>query len=720
MRRAPGDNTWNYVRIYPNIRPSIHMEPLGNGSFECIYLKSHPGLSTSDSDFPALGSWRSKDVFVPHPTMPDVWKYVMRLDDRVTLNNGEKVLPLPIEGRIRQDDLVREAVVVGVDRAIPGVLLFRSDNQDAESLPEAEFVEKVWLSIVDANTSAEAFSQITREMVLVLPPGTEYPKTDKGSIIRAQVYRKFADQIEDMYTRLDRESSGTLRLDLAGIEKFLADLYADMFGIELEHSHMDFFTAGVDSLQAIQMRRKIQQALDLGGHQLGSNVVYEQGNIATLAKHLFSLSQGEIGQGSGNIVLMKDLISKYSIFESSQIAVSLPFRNIQTKTDTCQILTGATGSLGAHILSQMVQSPKFHKVYCLVRGPNPMARILASIDERGLVLDKASLSKIVALTAEVHKPDLGVGSEQMALFRREVQCIVHLAWPVNFNIGLPSFEPHLEGLRNLIALSVSVERPALARLFFASSISTAERTPRPALIPDAPINDFSHALDMGYAQSKLAAEHIVLNAARNGARAHVLRIGQIVGDLQHGVWNDSEFIPSIIRSALSLGTLPGLPDECSWLPVDTLATAILELDETLNADKSQSFSDDSVFYNMVNPLVFQWSELLEQLRDAGLDFETISVREWVKELRNVAEKDGGVEAAQNPAVKLIHHFEQRYLSDGNVLAGNVVFDTKAVQRDTRVLQSPPDIIREGYVQSFIKTWMEKWAPEGPVLFNGAP
>lgn len=320
MRRLPGDDAWKYVRIYPNIRESIFMDSLGDGSYECIYLNSHPGLSTSNSDYPAPGSWRSKDVFIPHSTNSDMWKYVTRLDDRVTLSNGEKVLPLPIEGRIRQDDLIREAVVVGVDRAIPGLLLFRSDMA-AESQSDEEFIEKVWPAVADANAKAEAFSQIAREMIVVLPMGTEYPRTDKGSIIRAQVYREFASQIDEMYARLDGASSGTLRLDLAGIELFLMNLYQEMFGSEAESPAMDFFTAGIDSLQAIKLRRKIQQNLDLGGHRLSRNVVYEQGNIAALAKHLFTLSQGEFYLNNQATVIMADLVNKYSTFGFGDVAV---------------------------------------------------------------------------------------------------------------------------------------------------------------------------------------------------------------------------------------------------------------------------------------------------------------------------------------------------------------------------------------------------------------
>ena len=126
MRRPPGDDSWNYIRFYPYHRKYIYMDPLGNNQFEAVYLRGHPALMTSNSDSPAPGSWRSKDIFTPHPTIQDAWKFVTRIDDRVTLLNGEKVLPLPIEGRLREDPLIREAVVVGVDKSVPGLLVFRA------------------------------------------------------------------------------------------------------------------------------------------------------------------------------------------------------------------------------------------------------------------------------------------------------------------------------------------------------------------------------------------------------------------------------------------------------------------------------------------------------------------------------------------------------------------------------------------------------------------
>lgn len=183
---------------------------------------------------------------------------------------------------------------------------------------------------------------------------------------------------------------------------------------------------------------------------------------------------------------------------------------------------------------------------------------MESLETRCITLSPESKSKIVALEYAVDSPDFGLGEAAIERFRAEVTLILHIAWPVNFNIPLQTFEPHLVGLQNLLKMSMSVHQPKPAQLFFCSSISTALNTPPPASIPDAAIEDFHDTSRTGYAQSKLVGEHMVLNAVRAGARSYVLRIGQVVGDTENGVWNDNEFIPAMIRSALSMKALPTL------------------------------------------------------------------------------------------------------------------------------------------------------------------
>ena len=146
--------------------------------------------------------------------------------------------------------------------------------------------------------------------------------------------------------------------------------------------------------------------------------------------------------------------------------------------------------------------------------------------------------------------------------------IIHSAWAVNFMLGIRSFEDqHINGVKNLINFALSARTLMPARFYFCSSLSVALAIPAPAIVPEAPIEDLKAALPMGYSRSKLVAEHIVHNAAvQAGAPAHVLRIGQIVGDSKEGLWNDTEAIPLMVRSALTLKVLPSLDEVCFLFP----------------------------------------------------------------------------------------------------------------------------------------------------------
>lgn len=289
------------------------MKPVEENIHECVILDGFPNKLLSNSNDPP-NSFYSSDLFTPHPTIQGAWKFFARRDDRVTLTNGEKVLPLPIEGRIRQDPLVRDVVVFGIGRPIPGVLIFRSNS--AAGLADKEFIDLIWPAVKDANSRAEGFSQISREMIRPLPATTDCPSTDKGSIKRAQVYRDFSTEIDSAYEDLENRHDGQLELDSPGIEDFILTTFHDRFNIHLPSAETGFFAAGVDSLQAIQMRSIIQKQIKLGSHKLDTMVVFNCGNAAKLAQYLHALRIGGIVEKEDEIKIMSDMIKTYSVFDN--------------------------------------------------------------------------------------------------------------------------------------------------------------------------------------------------------------------------------------------------------------------------------------------------------------------------------------------------------------------------------------------------------------------
>ncbi|CAK7236690.1 putative NRPS-like protein biosynthetic cluster [Sporothrix eucalyptigena] len=738
FRDPATDKDWAYMRPVPTAKPFLRMVPVNTGdnngasTYECVVLDGLPSKVLSNSDEPP-NSFHTRDLFAAHPTRPDAWKYLGRIDDRVTLVNGEKVLPIPYEHQIRQHDLVRECVVFGVGRAVPGIMIVPSDKAASfQSTDNKLLLDALMPAIEATNAQTEAFGRISREMVSIVPADTEYPRTDKGTVIRAAFYQKFAAEIDAVYARFENSAGGQqeaddaasgkslLVLSVAELETYLLNLFTKTLGVSESKLQVDtdLFEAGVDSLQAITARAQVLREIDLGGRKPGHNVVFEYPSIHQLAEHFVALrtatdendASKDVGVDANEIQAMQDLINKYSDFSAYAKADTGPkTRRIGPQT---VLLTGATGSLGAHILHQLLQQneQQIARVYCLVRASSREAaeeRVRSTLAARELASFDAASSRVVCLPADLSQASLGLDDNVLADLRANLTTVVHAAWAVNFNLGVKSFESHhIRGTRNLLDLCLDVQGIPAARLFFCSSISAAAGTPIPATIAETYINNLAHAQAMGYARSKVVTEHIVRAAAeQTGMTAQVLRLGQIIGDSEHGIWNTTEAIPLIFQSALTTGALPALDETPSWMPVDAMARSVLELSGLVGLE------DDSIavaqgtapVYQVQNCRVFRWTaDLLPALRAAGLQFEIVSQREWVARLR-ASDPD----PRRNPTIKLIDFYAEKYDNDRPGRAG-LIFDTHHTEEASATMRAGFDVIGSGLVGKMVAWWKTQW------------
>ncbi|KAL8954925.1 MAG: hypothetical protein Q9183_006868, partial [Haloplaca sp. 2 TL-2023] len=476
----------------------------------------------------------------------------------------------------------------------------------------------------------------------------------------------------------------------------------------------------MNSLGAIQMRGMIIKDLDLGGNskKLSQNVVFETSDVQNLAKHLEQLRHGHDALINDWRIVMRGMIQKYSVFQKhSSDSVVFPKQHVV-------ILTGATGSLGAHLLSKLSSLPSVSRVYCLIRGVDPLSRLHEALQDRKLDCDS---SKTIALTSDLSQPSLGLNSSTYAEIQSLATHIIHAAWPVNFQLTLSSFEPHVQSLHNLLQLSLSSPHRRPARLIFCSSVSAALGSPSPAQIPEQVVEDLEHASDMGYGRSKLVGEHIVAAAVEQaGAEASILRIGQVVGDTKYGMWNDREAIPSIVRSALTMGVLPDLKILCDWLPVDTLADVVNQLaglgptesvqvkedeDEIESNGITERVSQQAgekrnleLVYNVNSPHTFAWtSTFLPALRAAGVQFETVPFKDWIQRLRSLSsnnhspDKPAAADPDKNPALKLLQYYESAFTDKDEHRDGRVEFDIAKAKRDSMALREAEDVFDSGLV-----------------------
>ncbi|KAF7558254.1 hypothetical protein G7Z17_g176 [Cylindrodendrum hubeiense] len=620
----------------------------------------------------------TKDLFEPHPTIPRAWKYICRIDDTIVLVNGEKFNPLAMEGSIRSNKNITEAVVFGAGRPYLGILIVPAQIWAGKS--NEEILAAVWPVVQSANKSADAFARISKGMVRLLSPDCDYPRTDKGSVIRQAFCKKFQDQIDEAYDTEDVSAADLKQLDLPELQAFVRDLLETTLATDKTISDdTDFFLLGLDSLQAIQMRSEILKTVDTGGKKLGQNIVFEQPSIEKLSQFLLSL---RIGQDAASKVSieneMRDLIGKYAINSPNDARFSI-------------VVTGVTGSLGAHVAAKLTADPRVDRIYCLVRAPGSaeaIERVKESMVQRQVyhAIPLHMRRKLVALPSDLSDAKLGLSDSDYESITQDLRVVIHCAWSVNFNMQLSSFAPSISGVANLISLCKSSASPA--SMNFCSSVSTCSRAttiPIPETVPN-----LEWAQGMGYAQSKSVAEHLCAKAATQGVTARVLRVGQIVGDTKHGVWNAQEAVPMMMQTAVTVGALPKLKETPSWLPVDTVAEAVADI----------SLSDaGSVFTNVTNPKMFSWSDdLLPALRNAGLSFEEVEPKEWVQRLRT-----SDPDPTANPPIKLVDFFASKY--DKEDFTPSKPFNTHVACSLSPALADAP-VLDQDLVNKFVGYFLE--------------
>lgn len=734
FRHCDTDKEWSYMRCWPPVAEKTLFDEIAPGVFECVALDGLPSKGPSNSKPPFSeknpeNSFRTSDLFTRHPDpkKSNYYKYLSRLDDRITLVNGEKVLPIPIEGAIRQHQMVREAAVFGFQQTMPGVLIFRSPDHGTE-LSDAEFLDVVWPAVEAANARAETFARIIRELVVIKPADCAYPRTDKGTFIRAQLYQQFAQDISDAYTRMSSTFATTstdvpkLTLSVLELEDWLLSKFREDLSIPLPNAQSDIFAAGVDSLQTTRIWRAIKKEIDLGsaGDKLGTNIVFERGNVASLARYLYQVRTGETTEDEveDEEKVMRELIQKYS---SQFVMHQAELTNMPGKETV--VVTGATGNLGAFIVAELAQRNDVETIYCLVRALDMDAaskRLFSSLEARKISLTPAARAKLRAVPADLSQPSLGLDDSTLIHLRAHLTCIIHSAWAVNFNLGVRSFEAqHIAGTAHLINLCLSSLLPQPARFFFCSSVSVASGTPAPARIPESLVRDFGHVQGMGYGRSKLVTEYITANAAReNGmqGKARVLRIGQLCGDTGAAQWNDTEAIALMVRSALTTGCLPRLAERPSWLPVDVCAKAVVGAALHPHSSLAPESDTDGTVYHLLNPQTFSWTHDLLPFLHKHPDFpafEIVPTREWLDRLGK-SEPD----PVRNPSSKLLDFWRRKYGKPDAVVdesaenGKGLHFELeKTLAADSgcgEALGGMRDPVRDGLMKRIVSVWMGKW------------
>ncbi|KAI0392423.1 hypothetical protein F5Y17DRAFT_358946 [Xylariaceae sp. FL0594] len=668
------DKDWQCLRI-PGSLNTLAFELRDEGLSELVVMRDWPLVLKTNRD---NRSYATADLFEQHPQIRNGWRYHGRADALIALANGKKFDPEPIENFLRSScKLVRDVLVFGEGKDRPGVLLL----VDARDMSHDAVFQAVWPVVQKYNLSAPTYARLSRSMVAVHAAAGDtklLPKSSKGTVLRQQANKCFASLIEEVYSRSTDNNNGR-QISEADLVSFISDIFEEVIGRPIQPDQ-DIYGQGVDSMACLNIVAELRAALLPTRTVMPRNIIYDSGTIDRLAKRLERI-RTEDGSScyedkATPMDLMRQLSDKFSRFDIPSFVDPMEKKGMKRNV---VVLTGATGALGAHILGQLIDNPKIDKVYCLTRSDSGFSvkqRIMAGLVKRqvGVETELEYLSyfgtKVVCLPSDLSASNLGLSDSEISVIIDESTHIIHSAWPVNFALGLRSFESQLEGLRNLLQVS-SVSG---ARFFFISSTAAVSNTTSDPISETVSL-DPREASPMGYSRSKWVAEQICARAhkqdidagsrtASERPRVNILRVGQLCGN-KSGVWNSNEAYPLLLSTVKLTSCLPDLPGEClNWLPVDIAARSVLEIALSHDDSKHTGYESSEIpVYHVLNPHHSpSWQQMLDWVSQerGSIRFDVVSVSSWLERLEKAVAANPLL--AGHPCQALVGLWKGRYHS----------------------------------------------------------
>ncbi|KAI1128465.1 hypothetical protein F5Y10DRAFT_240434 [Nemania abortiva] len=699
---------WAYFKFNSEIF-GADWRPYHDDSYELVMVRKDkkPGLQGFFYAFPDLDEYSTRDLYKRHPTLQDFWIYHGRADNIIVFSNGEKLNPITIEEAVQDHPSVQGVLVVGSNRFQAALLLEPVKHLEGEE-DKREFIDSVWPVIEKANIETVAHGQISKELIGIADPTKPFVRSGKGAIQRGSTIQLYAKEIDALYEdanngprqaviELDTKSEGCLAACISKIFKSVdrkAELCPDT----------NFFTAGIDSLQVMNVSRSLRACLGLEPSMMNAQTIYRNPTPRRLAQYILhtTTSNGALnGTQNGHseqvqeTEMAKTLYKKYT----RGLITGRAGRPEAPSDGQNILLTGSTGGLGSYLLDQLVRNPAISRVVCLNRAKDGGAmQQEKQMKERGLTRDPEHTKKIEYLHVDLSKDSFGLSNDVYKRLLKEAHRIIHNAWPVNFNISTETFEPSIHGVRRIADFAAEADhRVAVVFISSIGSVHNWDQTRGP--VPEERMEDWGLPSN-SYGRSKMVGSLILDDAAAVGDfPAASIRVGQIAGpEGDCGVWNKQEWLPSIIASSLYMGVLPrdlGSNDRIDWVPIERVARLVLDVVGAAPGQKTEA-KEINGYFHAVNPSATTWDKLapIVQQYYGNRIKQLVSWPEWVSRLESSSAE---IEEA-NPGLKLIETY--RGLAAGTA---PVVLDLQRTNERSQAMAEAPMISAELTVR-----WLRRW------------
>lgn len=371
-------------------------------------------------------------------------------------------------------------------------------------------------------------------------------------------------------------------------EKKLSEIFEKLLKISPISVDDNFFEIGGDSLLALKLQIELLKL----GFSIPFADIYKYNSVRQLATHMDSLNSSTNIAKILNADDFKD-IDKLLNSDIQNVEISNTVVNIGNV-----LLTGATGFLGAHILSYIIDNSPF-SVYCLIRQ-NSLSDTTQKLLNRlnyyfGSKYDALINKRIFVVTADIVKNKLDIDKNTEELLNKNISCVINSAANVKHYGSYETFEDiNVTGVKNLVDFCNTYHKKFV-------QISTISVSGNSLFDLGNNKNNFAEdryfsendlyigqSLENVYIRSKFFAEKLILdNVINNNLDAFILRVGNITNRSYDGKFQpnaEENAFSNRIKAFLELGVLPDYLKDIyvEFSPVDDIARAVIQSIEHIN------------------------------------------------------------------------------------------------------------------------------------------
>lgn len=242
--------------------------------------------------FPDQQSINLKDLYIRHPTKPNLWAFKGRSDDVVVLSNGYKLAPLEMEAFLTTHPAVDGCLMIGTGKPQAGLLIELKDPATRNN----ELFDSIWEMAERANDLTLQKSRVQRQYIAFAEPDKAFIRTDKGTIKRRATLELYQNFIDHFYDTRDEdamtEELETFAIDTSSIEALessIQQIFCSVLPEMIDASpDEDIFNMGLDSLLVFRVISIIRHATGLE-EQLAPRHLYANPAIESFSAHLLNL-----------------------------------------------------------------------------------------------------------------------------------------------------------------------------------------------------------------------------------------------------------------------------------------------------------------------------------------------------------------------------------------------------------------------------------------------